>query len=252
MQRADLSDISSTRFDLAVIGGGINGVAIARDAAMRGMSVALVERDDLASGTSAWSSRLIHGGLRYLEHREFGLVRESLRERERLLGNAPHLVQPLGMLVPIYSGNKRGPKLIRAGMVLYDVLSYDKSLPTHDMLSRAEVLDRHPDMSPEGLRGGAYYYDAQVTFAERLVVEQAISAWEHGAQIATGCTVVGIRTEGAVVRGLTVRDADSGEEIPIDARVVVNVAGPWVDQVLTGAPAGSVSQRLIGGTKGSH
>src|SRR5688572_18988934 len=100
MKRADLADLESTRFDLIVVGAGINGAAIARDAAMRGMSVCVLEKDDLASGTTAWSSRLIHGGLRYLEHREFGLVRESLRERERLLRNAPHLAKPLPMIVP--------------------------------------------------------------------------------------------------------------------------------------------------------
>src|SRR5829696_6712762 len=103
------------------------------------MSIVLLERDDLASGTSAWSSRLIHGGLRYLEHREFGLVRESLRERERLLRNAPHLVAPLAMVVPIFSGAKRGPLLIRAGMAAYDALSFDKSLPLHRMLRAQDV-----------------------------------------------------------------------------------------------------------------
>src|SRR6188768_4326687 len=104
MKRANPSTLQETSFDLAVIGGGINGVAIARDAAMRGLSVVLLERDDLASGTSAWSSRMIHGGLRYLEHREIGLVRESLQERQRLLQMAPHLVTPLPNLLPIYKG----------------------------------------------------------------------------------------------------------------------------------------------------
>ncbi|HEX3303267.1 MAG TPA: FAD-dependent oxidoreductase, partial [Thermomicrobiales bacterium] len=170
MQRANLSDLETTRFDLIVIGAGINGAAIARDAAMRGLSVCLLEMNDLASGTSAWSSRLVHGGLRYLEHYELGLVRESLRERERLLRNAPHLVSPLPMVVPIQEGAKRGPLLIRAGMVLYDILSYDKSLPLHRMLSPEKALDRVPALDPEGLKAAAVYYDAQVTFAERLVV----------------------------------------------------------------------------------
>src|SRR4051794_10212936 len=114
MKRATTSELTDTRFDLVVIGGGINGTAIARDAAMRGMSVALLERDDLCSGTSAWSSRMIHGGLRYLEHREIGLVRESLQERERLLQAAPPLVSPLPPLLPVYAGARRGPRLIRA------------------------------------------------------------------------------------------------------------------------------------------
>jgi glycerol-3-phosphate dehydrogenase len=252
MQRADLALLQSQRFDLIVIGGGINGSAIARDASMRGMTVALIEREDLASGTSAWSSRLIHGGLRYLEHREFGLVRESLREREILLRNAPHLVKPLGMFVPIYSGAKRGPLTIRAGMAMYDALSYDKSLARHHMLSASQLEAELPGLDAIGLKAGAYYFDAQATFAERLVIEQAVSAWEHGARIATRMRVTGIETEGSVVRGVTVSDEISGESGVVSGRLVVNVAGPWVDAVLSGAPAGTVQKRFIGGTKGSH
>jgi glycerol-3-phosphate dehydrogenase len=252
MQRANLSDLETTRFDLIVIGAGINGAAIARDAAMRGLSVCLLEMNDLASGTSAWSSRLVHGGLRYLEHYELGLVRESLRERERLLRNAPHLVSPLPMVVPIQEGAKRGPLLIRAGMVLYDILSYDKSLPLHRMLSPEKALDRVPALDPDGLKAAAVYYDAQVTFAERLVVENVLSAVEHGAQVVTHATVTGIVSEGAVVRGVEVRDTLTGAQHRIAGRVVVNVAGPWVDQVLAGAPKGRVHDTFIGGTKGSH
>lgn len=252
MKRADPGSISTSTFDLIVIGGGINGVAIARDASMRGMSVCLVEKDDLSSGTSAWSSRLIHGGLRYLEHREFALVRESLRERERLLGNAPHLVSPLAMVVPIHDGAKRGPLLIRAGMAMYDGLSWDKSLPLHRMLNREKALDRTPGLSEDGLRGSAVYYDAQVTFAERLVIENALSAYEHGAQIVTRAEVTGIVADGAVVRGVEVVDGISGEAHHIYGRIVVNVAGPWVDRVLAGTPKGAIEHRYIGGTKGSH
>ena len=252
MKRTELADLESTRFDLIVIGAGINGAAIARDAAMRGLSVCLLEREDLASGTSAWSSRLIHGGLRYLEHYEFGLVRESLRERERLLQNAPHLVSPLPMIVPIHEGAKRGPWLIRAGMVLYDLLSYDKSLPLHRMLSARKAVERVPALDPKGLEAAAVYYDAQMTFAERLVVENVLSAVEHGAQVVTRATVTGVVSEGAVVRGVDVRDELSGDTCQIAGRIVVNVAGPWVDNVLAGAPDGRVPGRLIGGTKGSH
>jgi glycerol-3-phosphate dehydrogenase len=252
MQRATLADLEATRFDLIVIGGGINGVAIARDAAMRGMTVCLLEKGDLAGGTSAWSSRLIHGGLRYLEHYEFGLVRESLRERERLLANAPHLVSPLPMVVPIHESSRRGPLLIRAGMILYDLLSFDKSLPLHRMLSREEALERVPTLDPAGLKAAAVYYDAQATFPERLVIENALSAQEHGARIATYTSATGIVTDGAVVRGLTVRDELTGDTTDVSGRIVVNVAGPWVDEVLAGAPQGRVPGRAIGGTKGSH
>lgn len=252
MQRANLADLESTRFDLIVIGAGINGAAIARDAAMRGMSVCVLEKDDLSSGTSAWSSRLIHGGLRYLEHREFGLVRESLRERERLLQNAPHLVSPLPMVVPIYDGAKRGPLLIRAGMILYDLLSYDKSLPLHRMLAPDKATARVPALSSQDLEAAAVYYDAQATFAERLVVENVASAAAHGAQIVTRAAVTGIRSEGAVVRGVDVQDRDTGSMHWISGRVVINVAGPWVDQTLAGAPGGRIHGRFVGGTKGSH
>src|SRR3954466_13032919 len=131
--------IENQNFDLIVVGAGINGAGIARDAAMRGLKVLLLDKGDVAGGTSSWSSRLIHGGLRYLEHGELGLVRESLRERERLLHIAPHLVQPLPMLIPIYRGQRRGPWLIRAGMVLYDALSLDKSLPRHTMLDARDA-----------------------------------------------------------------------------------------------------------------
>ena len=252
MQRATLADLQRTRFDLIVIGGGINGAAILRDAAMRGLSACLIEREDLGSGTTAWSSRLIHGGLRYLEHREFGLVRESLRERERLLASAPHLVAPLPMVVPIREGAKRGPWTIRAGMILYDILSFDKSLPLHRMLSREETLNRVPTLDPTGLGAAAVYYDAQATFAERLVIENAISAAEHGAQIATRTSATGIVAEGAVVQGVTVRDELTGDVATVRGRIVLNVAGPWVDQVLAGAPEGHVPGQAIGGTKGSH
>src|SRR5256885_522148 len=133
-------NIAEITFDLIIIGAGINGAGIARDAAMRGLRVLLLDKGDMASGTSGWSTRLIHGGLRYLEHGELRLVRESLRERERLLHIATHLVRPLPLLIPIYDSNRRGPFTIRAGMIAYDLLSLDKSLKRHRMLSREETL----------------------------------------------------------------------------------------------------------------
>src|SRR5690349_16343445 len=169
-------------FDLAVVGAGINGAGIARDAAMRGLKVLLIDKGDIASGTSAASTRLIHGGLRYLEHFEFGLVRESLRERETLLRIAPHLVRPLPITIPIYKESQRGPLTIRAGMIVYDLLSFTKSLPRHRMFSRRETLEQLPGLNPDGLLGSALYYDAQVEFAERLVLENVLAASEHGAE----------------------------------------------------------------------
>src|SRR4051795_4007540 len=178
-------ELEETSFDLIVIGAGINGAGIARDAAMRGLRVLLLDKGDVASGTTSWSSRLIHGGLRYLEHGELGLVRESLRERERLFRIAPHLVQPLPMLIPIYWGQRRGPWLIRAGMVLYDALSLDKTLPRHTMLDTRDTQRRAPGLLPRGLRAAALYYDGQATFAERLALENALDARAHGAHLRT-------------------------------------------------------------------
>src|SRR5258705_7611556 len=133
--------LSNMSYDLIIIGAGINGAGIARDAAMRGLKVLLIDKGDIGGGTTSWSSRLIHGGLRYLEYWELGLVRESLREREVLLKEAPHLVRPLPLLLPIYKRNSRGPLTIRAGMLAYDLLSFDKSLPRHRFLSRSAALE---------------------------------------------------------------------------------------------------------------
>src|SRR5215216_5408564 len=232
------SEIEQERFDLILIGAGINGAGMARDAAVRGLRTLVVDKGDIAGGTTSASTRLIHGGLRYLQHREFGLVRESLRERERLLRNAPHLVQPMPTLFPIYEGASRGRRVIRTGMVLYDGLSYDKSLDRHHMLSREQALEHAPGLEPDGLRAGALFFDAQASFAERLAVENAVSAREHGAVIATYTRVDRIVTEGAVVRGVELTDLLSGNTFTAQAKVVVNVSGPWVDQVLAGAPDG--------------
>src|SRR6266852_7220296 len=140
------STLSDSLFDLVIIGAGINGAGIARDAAMRGLKTLLLDKGDIGGGTSSWSTRLIHGGLRYLEHGEFGLVRESLREREILFRIAPHLVRPLPILMPIYENARRGQSVIRAGMVAYDLLSLGKSVARHRMLSREEALYRAPGL----------------------------------------------------------------------------------------------------------
>lgn len=243
--------MSDSNHDVIVVGAGINGAGIARDAAMRGLSVLLLDKTDIAAGTTSWSSRLIHGGLRYLEYAEIGLVRESLRERERLLRVAPHLVHPLPLTIPIYKWHRRGPWLIRAGMIAYDILSYDKSLPIHHMMSPEQALRHEPGLNAEGLTGAARYYDAQVEFPERVAVENAIDAAAHGAEIRTGAEVVDLIVEAGVVKGVVWRDADTGEDHRAFAPVTVNVAGPWVDRVLAELGLSDLP-RLIGGTKGSH
>lgn len=240
----------SNNFDVVIIGAGINGAGIARDATLRGLKVLLLDKDDIASGTSSCSTRLIHGGLRYLEHGEFGLVRESLREREVLLKIAPHLVQPLPILIPIYSGMTRGRAKIRAGMIAYDFLSRGKSLPRHSGLSVMETRRRIPSLNDDGLLGSIIYYDAQVEFAERLVVENILSAAENGATVITHARVEDLVT--AESRVLAARyQIQSGATHTVNARFFVNAAGPWIDRILEHTNS-STKGRLLGGTKGSH
>ena len=179
-------------YDVVIVGGGINGAGIARDAALRGLRVLLLEKNDFGSGTSSWSSRLIHGGLRYLEYAEIPLVFESLHERRRLRQVAPHLVKQLRLNIPVYERGKRSKWLVRLGMVAYDLLSIGKNIPPHRMLTRDQLIALEPGVRQEGLLGGAQYCDAQVTFAERLVLENIIGAKEAGAEVRNYSPVIGI------------------------------------------------------------
>jgi glycerol-3-phosphate dehydrogenase len=251
MRERVLQDISSEPFDVVIVGAGVNGCGVARDAATRGLRVLLLDKGDISAGTTAASTRLIHGGLRYLEHGEFGLVRESLRERETLLRRvAPHLVRPLPILVPVYAGRRRGRLTIRAGMLAYDVLSSSKSLPRHRMLTAAEALEHAPGLEPEGLRGAALFYDAQVEYAERLAVENALDARARGATVLTYARVERLLVEGGAAHGVVFKDMLGGATHEARAAVVLNAAGPWVDEVLEGSAVGV--EKLLGGTKGSH
>ncbi|MGB6167448.1 MAG: glycerol-3-phosphate dehydrogenase [Geitlerinemataceae cyanobacterium] len=247
-------------YDLIVIGGGVNGAATARDAALRGLKTILLEKNDFASGTSSWSTRLIHGGLRYLEYFEFPLVRESLKEREVLLQTAPHLVKPLLLTVPVYRSRSRPYWKIQAGMLLYDTLSYDKTLPSHRMLPKTKFLQLLRSIDPEDLSGGAQYYDGQVSFAERLCWETILSAAEAGATIYNYTEVMQLHRDGNQITHLSCRDAQTGEEFTVtgsDRAVVINTSGPWVDRICglgvengNSKPIGNTTK--IGGTKGSH
>jgi glycerol-3-phosphate dehydrogenase len=219
-------------YDLIVIGGGINGVGVARDAAQRGLKVALLEKNDFASGTTQTPTRLIHGGLRYLEHFEFNLVFESLQEREVLLRVAPHLVRPLPFVIPIYKHHQRGPLLVNLGMIFYDVLSYNKSLPRYKRLSAQEVLALEPGLDPNGLLGGVQYYDAQVDWPERLCLANAIAAREEGAYVRNYTEVIGFLGNAKSVEGVRVRETLTDKEYEWRAKLVVNVGGPWADRVL--------------------
>ncbi len=248
LHRPDLDELSRTTYDVAIVGAGINGAAIARDAARRGLSVLVVDRSDVCTGTSAWSSRLVHGGLRYLEHGELRLVHESLHDRERLLHIAPHLVRPVPFVVPLYPHNHRPGWMFRVGMVAYDVLSWRKSVPRHRSLSRKAVAVELPALDRRGLSGALRYYDGQVVFAERLVLETLMSAVDAGAVALTYTEVTEVTTDAGRATGLRLHDHLTGRECAVRAGVVVNAAGPWVDRV----PTGTALPRLIGGTKGTH
>ncbi|HET7586346.1 MAG TPA: glycerol-3-phosphate dehydrogenase [Gemmatimonadaceae bacterium] len=227
---AALDALGARRFDLLVIGGGVTGCAIARDAAMRGMSVALVERADLASGTSSRSSRLVHGGLRYLEHGELPLVFESTRERRILHRIAPHLVRPLRFVWPVYERARIPRWKVGAGLFLYDALALFRNLRSHRVLDADDVVALEPALARDALEGGAEYYDAATDDA-RLTVATARAAQSHGAVIVTHAAAATLHVEQGHVTGTTVHDAIGGRTVSANARVVVNATGPWSDAV---------------------
>ena len=241
------------KYDLIVVGAGINGLGILRDAAERGLKVAMVEQEDFCYGVSAWSGRLVHGGLRYLEHGDIPLVRESLRERELLFKVAPHLVKPVRLIMPFYARNKRPSWMIRLGMIAYDVLSFDKTVKSHRILNKKDVKSRFSGMATNGLGGAALFTDGQVEYAERLCTELAVAAGKAGADIFIHSKVTGIVQENGRVVGVSTVDSN-GKESELRADLTINAAGPWVDYVLHGEQNHKAieSKRLIGGSKGSH
>ncbi len=237
-------------YDLLIIGGGITGVGAARDAARRGMSVCLVEMDDLASGTSSRSSKLVHGGLRYLEQLEFSLVFEAVSERRILMDIAPHLVKPLGFLFPVYASSRRGVFTVNLGMWVYDGLSLFRSPRIHKNLSRKAVAEAEPALSRDGLKGAPLYWDCRTDDA-RLSLETALDAASSGAHILNWSKVVGlVRDEQGRVSGARVRDVLTGEERSIHANAVINATGPWSDR--TRAMGAKAHKARLRPTKGVH
>lgn len=249
-KRAAKFAATSAGYDVVVVGAGVNGAGIAWDASLRGLRVLLIDKGDVGSGTSSWSSKMVHGGLKYLEKYDVSLVRESLREREWLLQAAPHLVRELRFILPFYDRNVHSKAILSLGMVAYDVLSFDKSVRRFELLSRDKMLAREPGLDPEGLTGGAVYSDGQVNYAERLSFEIALAAQRAGATLLTytRATKVG-RIDGRVA-SLTVRDEIDGKEYTIPTRAIVNAAGPWIDEVWAEDNLGL--PRMNGGTKGTH
>jgi len=240
-----MAEISGEKFDVLVIGGGITGCGVARDAAMRGLKVALIERDDFGSGTSGRSSRLIHGGIRYLEQGQLHLVHESIRERQTLLRIAPHLVTPLAFTWPIYRGARVGKVKLSAGLLVYQLMALGRSRK-HSTLNAAETLDREPSLKSTGLTGGAVYYDASTDDA-RLTVANAIAARELGATVISHTRVTDIIRDAGKAVGAIARSQHTGESREFRARVVVNATGVWQNTFDSGERA-----RRLHGSKGAH
>ena len=247
-----LSGIDEGTFDAVVIGGGMAGAGVARDLALRGASVALFEKGDFASGTSSKSSKLIHGGLRYLELAEFRLVRESLREKKTLERLAPHLVRPLPFLVPVYRGSKRGLITVRIGMWLYDLLTPGKQTERFRVVPPVEALALEPSIQAADLRGAGYYFDDLLLFPERLCLENALSAARHGARVHNYCEVEEVMRGPRGLDGVRVRDLLTGQVHTARAPVIVNCAGPWVDRLRELAGVREAGARVLRTTKGIH
>ncbi len=237
----DIRKMAGTRYDMLVIGGGITGAFIAWDGTLRGLKVALIDKGDFGAATSAATSKLIHGGLRYLKTLEVGLVRESLQERRIMEIIAPHLVYPLPFVFPAYGWGMRGMPAAVSAMVFYDTLSYDrkwindddKKIPGHEKFSAEQIIGLEPILDPADLKGGVIYYDCQMYNPERLTLEPILSAVEYGADAANYLMAGDLLVEGDTVVGARVRDLmDKDREYDIKAAVTVNAAGPWADTIL--------------------
>ena len=247
-------------WDLAVIGGGSVGLGVALDAAVRGLSVVLVESHDFAEGTSSRSTKLVHGGVRYLAQGDIGLVREALHERAALLANAPHVAQRLPFVMPGYHWWERG--FYGVGLKAYDALAGRQGLGGTEWLSTRRALDLLPGAQPRGLWGGVRYWDGQFDDA-RLALLLARTAAARGALLLNHCAVTGLVHDGGKVRGLDVQDAETGAVARVQARCIVNATGVWVDAVLgldragaapgaPGAPGGGAAPPLVAPSQGVH
>lgn len=257
--KRDLDRLANRTFDILIIGGGITGACIARDAARRGLKVALVEKNDFAHATSAHNSKLIHGGLRYLRNFELGLVRESLRERRIWQRTAPHLVHPLPFLVPLYGGGFKARATLAAGLSLYDMLSFDRGwlddpaqrLPGHRWFNKTDAVAHEPALAGENLEGAFQYYDAQMYSPERLALENILDAVGHGATIANHLRVDGLLLRHGRVEGASVRDEMGNAVFDVRAKLTIVAAGPWSDIFLTQVLSKPASHKLMR-SKGIH
>ncbi|MBI3029948.1 MAG: glycerol-3-phosphate dehydrogenase/oxidase [Candidatus Rokubacteria bacterium] len=247
-----LAGIENQQFDVLVIGGGMAGAGVARDLALRGASVALFEKSDFAYGTTSRSSKLIHGGLRYLELFDFRLVRESLRERETLSRLAPHLIRPLPFLIPIYRGARRGLIKVRIGLALYDWLTPGKATDRYGVIRPEAALALEPEIRAEDLRGAGYYFDDLLLSPERLCLENVLSACRHGARAFNYVAVEEVLRGPQGIEGLAVRDLLTERVARVRGQVIVNAAGPWVDRIRALAGVQDRGAHVIRTTKGVH
>ena len=261
-----LTQMAAEPLDILVVGGGITGAGIALDAAARGYRVGLIERGDFASGTSSWSTKLVHGGIRYLPQFDIPLVREALIERGRLLANAPYLVHPLAFVLPLYASSRHPVGLpvappagiglsfiLDAGLTAYDVLAGRENVATHRHISRDDVMLRAPGLLPDGLKTGFIYYDAQ-TNDTRLTLAVLRSAVAHGALVANYCGAVRFLREGDHFTGVVAQDHQPGlppgQEYVLRARHIVNATGVWAEQVER--MSGAAPTLHIAPSKGTH
>jgi len=247
--KRSIAALQEEKFDLVVLGGGITGAGVALDAALRGLRVALIDKGDFGSGTSSVSSKLVHGGLRYLERAQFGLVHEALVERTRLLRNAPHLVWPLRFVLPFYEGARIKPWQWRAALTAYDLLAGDGNIQRSGLVSPERLRRECPWLRASGLTGAATYFDAQMEDA-RLCLAVVRTATGQGACVANYVEALGFEMRAGAIVGVRARDGISGAEFVIGARLVLNATGPWVDAVCR--LAGDASGPRLETTKGVH
>jgi glycerol-3-phosphate dehydrogenase len=242
--RRDLARLAERRFDLLVVGAGIHGACVARDAALRGLRVAVVDRGDFGGATSHNSFKLIHGGLRYLQHLDLLRVRQSLAERRFWLRAAAHLIRPLRFVIPTYGHGSRGREALWLALHMHDLIGFDRSrglppcqrVPPGRVLSRDEVLGLIPGLSDDRVTGGAAWYDGQMEDADRVLLECILDAAAADAEVANYVAAAGMLGDAEQVDGIRARDLLTDDEFEIRAALTVNCAGPWVAELLRLAP----------------
>jgi len=256
MQR-NIEQLKNQHFDVVIIGAGIHGACIARDASMRGMSVALIDKGDLCGATSHNSLKTIHGGIRYLQHLNFKRTLESINEQKYWLRTAPHLIKPLPFLMPTYGHGVRGPEAMWCGIKLYEAMAFgrNRSLPKHRMIPKGKIISAKeclklaPSIKREGLTGGAIWYDAQAENTDRTVIEIAQSAAINNASVANYVSAEELIIENDIAIGVLAKDGLSNEQFNIRGNLIVNAAGPWAANLLASSNNASLSHHRLPLTK---